>query len=57
MEKGLLKKDNPAMLAFGFTAPISALIHLCDREPGRHDEAFKKMEAFVRHFISIHAAE
>ena len=57
MEKGLLKKDNPAMLAFGFTAPISALIHLCDREPDRHDEAFKKMEAFVRHFISIHAAE
>ena len=57
MEKGLLKKNDPAMLAFGFTAPISALIHLCDREPDRHDEAFKKMEAFVRHFISIHAAE
>lgn len=57
MEKGLLKKNDPAMLAFGFTAPISALVHLCDREPGRQAEAFERMEAFVRHFISGHAAE
>jgi hypothetical protein len=57
MENGLLKKSDPAMLAFSFTPPISALIHLCDREPDRHDEAFERMEAFVRHFISIHAAE
>ena len=57
MNKGLLNKGDPAMLAFSFTAPISALIHLCDREPDRHDEAFARMEAFVRHFISIHAVE
>ena len=57
IEKGLLKAGDPSMLAFGFTAPISALIHLCDREPDRHDEAFAKMEAFVRHFISMHAAQ
>ena len=57
MEKGLLKKGDPAMLAFSFTAPISALIHLCDREPDRHDEAFARMEAFVRYFISSHAVK
>ena len=57
MENGLLQKCDPAMLAFGYTAPISALIHLCDREPGRQDEVFQRMEAFVRHFISIHAAK
>ena len=57
MEKELLQKADPAMLAFGFTTPISALIHLCDREPARHDEAFARMEAFVRHFISIHAVQ
>ena len=48
MEKGLLKKKDPAMLAFGFTAPISALVHLCDREPGRQGEALERMEAFVK---------
>jgi len=57
MEKGLLKKGDPSILAFAFTTPISALIHLCDREPDRHDEAFERMEAFVRYFISIHAAQ
>jgi len=55
MEKGLMKKGDPAMLAFGFTAPISALVHLCDREPDRQEEAFARMEAFVRHFIAMHA--
>ena len=57
MAKGLLKKSDPAMLAFSFTPPISALIHLCDREPDRHDEAFERMEAFVQHFIAIHAVK
>ena len=55
MDKGLLKRADPAMLAFGFTAPISALIHLCDREPDRRGEAFARMEDFVRHFLSVHA--
>ena len=31
MDKGLIRRDDPAMLAFAYTAPISALIHLCDR--------------------------
>ena len=35
MDKGCLRRDDPAMLAFAYTAPISSLIHLCDREPGR----------------------
>ena len=51
MKKRLLKKDDPAMLAFAYTAPISALIHLCDREPEKTEEAIRKIEAFSRHFI------
>ena len=54
MEKGLLRKDDPEMLAFTYTAPISALIHLCDREPEKTGEAIKQMEAFSRHFISVY---
>ena len=55
MDKGLIRRDDPAMLAFGFTAPISALIHLCDREPDRREEAFERMEAFMRHFLSVYS--
>ena len=53
MDKGLLRKDDPAMLAFAYTAPISALIHLCDREPERTDEAMAQVEAFSRYFIQV----
>ena len=54
MEKGLLRKDDPAMLAFAYTAPISALIHLCDREPEKTDEAMAQIEAFSRHFTGVY---
>ena len=54
MEKGLFKRDDPRMLAFAYTVPISALIHLCDREPEKTDEAIKQAEDFSRHFIRIY---
>ena len=54
MDKGQLRKDDPAMLAFAYTAPISALIHLCDREPEKTGEAMAQVEAFSRHFIKIY---
>ena len=54
MEKGLLRQDDPEMLAFAYTAPISALIHLCDREPEKTEEALAQVEAFSRHFIKIY---
>ena len=57
MEKGLMKKGDPAMLAFSFTAPISALVHLCDREPDRQAEALEKISQFVRYFIATHTKE
>ena len=55
MDKGLLRKDDPAMLAFAYTAPISALIHLCDREPDKTQETMKQVEAFSRHFIKTYS--
>jgi len=57
MDKGLLRRDNPKMLAFSYTAPISALIHLCDREPERTEEAIRQVEAFSRHFVRIYGIQ
>lgn len=54
MENGILKKDDPAMLAFAYTAPITALIHCCDREPEKEPELRQQLEAFVRHFIKTY---
>ena len=55
IDKGLLRNDDAEMLAFAYTAPISALIHLCDREPEKTEEAIKQIEAFSRHFIKTYA--
>ena len=57
MDKGFLRRDDPAMLAFAYTTPISALIHLCDREPEKTEEAMAQIEAFVRHFIAAYGGQ
>ena len=54
MDKGLLCRDDPKILAFSYTAPISALIHLCDREPEKTEEVTAQIEAFSRHFIKTY---
>ena len=56
MDKGLLRRDEPELLAFSYTAPISVLIHLCDREPEKMDDALARIEAFARLFIKTYGA-
>lgn len=53
MEKGVLRADDPRMLAFSYTAPISTLVQLCDREPEREEEIMEKIRGFIDHFIKI----
>jgi len=57
MEKGLIRQDDPKMLAFAYITPISALIHLCDREPGKTEDAIVQIEAFSRHFIATYGVK
>ena len=54
MDKRLLRRDDPAMLALAYTMPISALIHWSDREPEKSAEALTRIEAFSRHFAQIY---
>lgn len=54
MGNGILKKDDPELLAFAYTAPISALVHNCDREPEKEPEIMRQIEAFVKHFIKMY---
>ncbi len=57
MDKGLICRHDPAMVAFAYTAPISALIHLCDREPEKMEETMEQIKAFVRHFIKMYGVK
>ncbi len=55
MDNGILKQDDPDILAFSFTAPITALVHYCDREPDKEAEILQQIEAFVKHFIKTYS--
>ncbi len=54
MDRGLVRRDDPAMLAFAYTAPISALIHQCDRMPETVNDVKDQIEAFSRHFVKTY---
>ena len=54
MANGSLKKDDPKMLALAYTAPISSLIHLCDREPEKEKEVLKTIKEFAKHFVKTY---
>lgn len=52
IEKGILNGSDPGMMAFAFTAPITVLVHTCDREPEKKTDILREIEAFVRYFIA-----
>ena len=54
MKNGSLKQDDPELLALTYTAPITSLIHLGDREPEKEPEIMQQMECHIRHFIKTY---
>lgn len=53
-EKNLLIKCDPRMLAFEYTAPVGALISLCDREPDKTNDTLSRIREYFQHFINIY---
>ncbi|MGN0666638.1 MAG: TetR/AcrR family transcriptional regulator [Huintestinicola sp.] len=56
MDNGIMKKTDPEMLSMSFTAPISLLIQMCDREPEREPEAMERIEEYFRFFAEEYKA-
>ena len=50
MKNGILRTTDPELLAFQFTAPVTVMIHLYDREPDRKQEIMDKIDAHIRQF-------
>ena len=51
-ERDLIQMDDPELLAFEYTAPISMLIQVYDREPDREKEIHQKIQEHIHYFIS-----
>lgn len=54
MKNGVIKRINADFLSLSYTAPITALIHYCDREPEKEHEIMHEIEAYIKHFIEAY---
>ena len=54
METGVVKRDDPKMLAMQLAAPSILLISKSDRHPGGREEILKEFESYVRHFCDVY---
>ena len=55
MEKGIMKKDDPELVALEFVSPVSMLIHIYDRQPEREEEILDKIGKLFEHFAKMYA--
>lgn len=54
---GVLKAQNPNVMALQFHAPIYMLLTMCDREPRREEELAALLEQHIRQFSRIYSKE
>ncbi len=54
MDEGLVKKDDPALLAAELTAPAVLQIAKSDRQPQCEEECMEYIEKHLRHFCKIY---
>ena len=54
MNAGIVKKDDPALLAVELTAPAVLWIAQSDRQPQLEDEVMGNIEKHIRHFCSVY---
>ena len=54
MEKGIVKKDDPALLSAELTAPAVLQIARADRQPQYSEEVLENIEKHIRHFCKVY---
>lgn len=54
MKNGILKKDDPEILALEFVSPVSILIHTYDRQPEREEEIMDQIKKHFEHFAKVY---
>lgn len=54
IQNGQLKEYDPKLLAFEFTAPVSMMVQLIDREPEKEQEAMKRIRQHMEHFVQVY---
>ena len=55
--QGILKDDDPEIMAAQLCLPISMWINLCDREPERESEVMELVNRHIRQFFRLYQTE
>jgi len=55
MDKGLLRRADPDLLALAYAAPVSALIMQRDRYPESEPEVMERIRTFIARFVEAHS--
>ena len=55
IREGILREEDPAIMAAQFAWPISMWMNLCDREPDREAEAMELVDKHIRQFFRVYA--
>ena len=54
IQKGILKGDDPEIMAAQFCLPVSVWLGLCDREPERESEVMELLSKHIRQFFRVY---
>lgn len=57
IQRGQVKDYDPGMMAFEFTAPVSMLIAMIDREPEQEDLVMERIRNHMEHFIEVYGVK
>lgn len=55
MDRGMIRQCDTELLAYEYVAPITIMIHMCDRQPEMEDEAMQRICRHIDNFINIFA--
>ena len=54
IRRGVLKDDDPELMAAQLCFPISVWINLCDREPEREADTVELVKRHIRQFFRVY---
>ena len=57
IENGAINSNDPDFLAIIFTAPVSLMIQLYDREPQKENEVINRIEDYFKKFAEEYAVK
>ena len=57
VDKGVLKKEDPQMMAAQFCLPVTVWLQLCDREPDKEEEVMDLVKKHIIQFYRIYGRQ